>query len=400
MQKLLTLLYISIIILGFASCENDDTETLNPETRTVFVYYPWSGYENGGKSGSLYYYLMENLDSIKSAASKMTGFANNRVIVFISESQTEAYMYEVHYRRGKTEVTTLHHYGENYEELPNITSVSGLRTILNQAYDVTKSNTWQMIIGCHGLGWVDKELSPESRAFGGANAATKTNVDDFAEAVITSNIKKFEYILFDDCYMAGVETVHYLKDATHYFIASTSEIMARGMPYNLAWESLLGTPNYQGIINAFKQYYNSQTYGTNNSGCLSVIDCTQIDNLTAVMKDINNQGFTLTTQQRNSLQYLDGFRNHAFYELRDYVKTLTNNDETLMSRFNNALDRLVPYTYTTPYVFSAFITYGEYGQFFKIKDVNTYSGLSISDPSTNSDIVNTREQTSWWKASH
>ena len=37
MQKLLTLLYISIIILGFASCENDDTETLNPETRTVFV---------------------------------------------------------------------------------------------------------------------------------------------------------------------------------------------------------------------------------------------------------------------------------------------------------------------------------------------------------------------------
>ena len=172
------------------------------------------------------------------------------------------------------------------------------------------------------------------------------------------------------------------------------------MPYNLAWESLLGTPNYQGIINAFKQYYNSQTYGTNNSGCLSVIDCTQIDNLTAVMKDINNQGFTLTTQQRNSLQYLDGFRNHAFYELRDYVKTLTNNDETLMSRFNNAVDRLVPYTYTTPYIFSAFITYGEYGQFFKIKDVNTYSGLSISDPSTNSDIVNTREQTSWWKASH
>ena len=224
-------------------------------------------------------------------------------------------------------------------------------------------------------------------------------VEDFAKAVTTSSIGKFEYILFDDCYMSGVETVHYLKDATHYFIASTSEIMAAGMPYNIAWKYLIGEPNYAGIINSFSSYYNSQTYGTNFSGCLSVIDCTQIDNLAAVMKNINSQGYELTAQQRNNLQYLDGFKDHAFYDIRDYVETLTNNNSTLMNQFNTALNRLIPYTYTTPYIFSAFMN-GDYGQFFKIKDINSFSGISTSDPSTDTYIVTTREQTSWWKATH
>lgn len=399
MRRLLTLLLISITLFGFTSCEDSyETETLNPETRTILVYFPWSGYENGSSS-SLYNNVKENLDSIKSAIGKMTGLANNRVIVFINENAKEAHMYEVHYRRGYAELTTLHHYGAYYEELPDITSTSGLRTILNQAYDVTQSNTWQMIIGCHGLGWTEKDYTPKSRAFGGGDNATKIDVEDFAKAVTTSSIGKFEYILFDDCYMSGVETVHYLKDATHYFIASTSEIMAAGMPYNIAWKYLIGEPNYAGIINSFSSYYNSQTYGTNFSGCLSVIDCTQIDNLAAVMKNINSQGYELTAQQRNSLQYLDGFKDHAFYDIRDYVETLTNNNSTLMNQFNTALNRLIPYTYTTPYIFSAFMN-GDYGQFFKIEDINSFSGISTSDPSTDTYIVTTREQTSWWKATH
>ena len=70
-----------------------------------------------------------------------------------------------------------------------------------------------------------------------------------------------------------------------------------------------------------------------------------------------------------------------------------------MNQFNTALNRLIPYTYTTPYIFSAFMN-GDYGQFFKIKDINSFSGISTSDPSTDTYIVTTREQTSWWKATH
>ena len=100
MRRLLTLLLISITLFGFTSCEDSyETETLNPETRTILVYFPWSGTENGSSS-SLYNNVKQNLDSIKSAIGKMTGLANNRVIVFINENAKEAHMYEVHYRRG------------------------------------------------------------------------------------------------------------------------------------------------------------------------------------------------------------------------------------------------------------------------------------------------------------
>lgn len=55
-----------------------------------------------------------------------------------------------------------------------------------------------------------------------------------------------EYILFDDCYMSSVEVAYELKEATRFLIASTSEMMAYGMPYatvgSSCWEILITDP--------------------------------------------------------------------------------------------------------------------------------------------------------------
>ena len=45
------------------------------------------------------------------------------------------------------------------------------------------------------------------------------------------NVLLRQFIMFDDCYMSSMEVAYDLKDVTDYIIASTSEVMAYGMPY-------------------------------------------------------------------------------------------------------------------------------------------------------------------------
>ena len=48
------------------------------------------------------------------------------------------------------------------------------------------------------------------------------------------------YILFDDCYMSTVEVAYDLREVTNYLIASTSEMMAYGMPYHKILKYIIG----------------------------------------------------------------------------------------------------------------------------------------------------------------
>ena len=57
-----------------------------------------------------------------------------------------------------------------------------------------------------------------------------------------------EYILFDDCYMSTVEVAYDLKNVTSHLIASTSEIMAYGMPYDKIGQYLIENIDYKRFV--------------------------------------------------------------------------------------------------------------------------------------------------------
>ena len=41
----------------------------------------------------------------------------------------------------------------------------------------------------------------------------------------------FDFMLFDACYMSGIECAYELKDKTDYLLGSPTEVLARGFPY-------------------------------------------------------------------------------------------------------------------------------------------------------------------------
>lgn len=391
------LLFSLVLLFCFTSCDDNNTNSSETVERTLFMYLPWSG--NSTPSGGIYNllsYFKVNIEDIQTAIME-NGLQSERVLVFISTSPTEAMLFEIKYERGRC----FHQLYKSYSNIP-FTTTAGISSVLKEVISIAPAKTYGMIIGAHGMGWLpvssgaSRTISDQkmhwqyedamlTRYFGGTEAQYQTDITTLAAAIAQAGVK-MEFILFDDCYLSTVEVAYDLKDVTDYIIACPTEIMAYGMPYSQIGRYLLGNPNYQEIVDTFYEFYIA--YGNFPHGTIAVVKCSEIDAMVTLMKEINRQ-FTFDTQLRSSIQRMDGYIPVIFFDYADYVAKLINNrDVDLLNRFNAQLERTVPYKSHTPSFYSA--------SSGAIR-INTYSGITISDPSTNS-LAAQKTETGWYKA--
>lgn len=395
-------------------CSDDTTDISSINKQTILVYMPWSGSQN---DSGLLYYIKNNLDSIEKAIVDKGGLKESRVLVFLSTSATESELYEIVYDGASKSIThaPLNTYSGN-----GYNSAEGITSLLEEVQVRAEALNYAMIIGCHGCGWTYKSdwmnypykikrrdngnhtnedtawpFVPngnimQTRFFGSVtDMSYSTDIDVLAKGIEDSGIK-MQYILFDDCYMANVETAYELRNATNFLIGSSSEVMVVGMPYKEMWASLnSATPNYAGAVSAFITFYSNYSMPCGN---IAAIDCRKLESLAEVMKDINAQ-YATEDIETGDIQKLCGFEPAIFYDLGSYVEHL-NVSNTLKNRFDSQLKAAVRASQSTEYIYSAL-----YGKANKIL-VENYSGLSVSDPSNNPVVVRGREKTAWWKATH
>ena len=407
------LVLLVVVACGFSSCNDEEAVDINEiNKQTILVFMPWTG-DNLSKV-----ILKENLDSIEGAIIKARKL-DGRLLVFLSTSETASDLYEVTYENGKIKHNPIKTYkGKDY------TTAAGITQILNEVKTKAYALNYAMMVGCHGCGWTYKgdwtnypyqakmnfmqpgnanwsqakrspfanfsssTPTPPTRFFGNLNDMTNAiDVEDLAAGIQEAGIK-MQFILFDDCYMANVETAYELRRATNFLIASTSEVMLIGVPYQTVWQALATpTPAYKKTIDAFNAYYKSYT---SPYGALSAIDCRKVERLAEVMLQINKQN-VLDVNMRDSLQVLDGFETPIFYDMGQYVDKLCT-QPILLSDFHARLSEVVTATATTDTLYSAL--------FRPYTKVKSYSGLTISDPSRNSVVLKGKERTAWWKATH
>lgn len=429
MRKFFTsLLVMCSLLLGLVSCgvEAFDVDSVNKQT--ILVFMPWTG---GSSDTGLTYYLRNNLDSISQGIIDNKGLSNSRLMVFFSESAGNSKLYEFQYdatQRTVNRIEVKAYQGNSYN------TAEGFAEILNEVRQRAEALNYSLIIGAHGCGWTyaddwtnypsrakgsldsgtaespvkeeskptnmtpttfsfgDNPNLPLTRFFGSVNLdGYKMDVTTLSEGIRQSGMK-MQYILFDACYMGNAEVAYELKDVTNYLIASSSEIMARGIPYRTIWRSLnTSTPSYSSIVNSVVNFYKN----SNSPYCnLAAIDCRQMDALAAVMKKINNTCTLALSVPLDSIQPLDGFRPALSYDLKVYVDSLHPN-AILKDEFTNQLGKTVKIAaHTDKAITSLFVSRGE------TFDVKSYCGLSISDPSQHPVAIKSREKTSWWRATH
>ncbi len=388
-QILLVMFFTAFI---FMSCSDDDDDSVSSNKKTeetVFMYMPWSG--------NLYSYFLENISSFETAIVNNGGLGKKRFMVFISTSSTNAYLYEISYKNGICVHDTLKNY---YFGSAEYTTSSGITSILEDIMTESPTNNYSMIIGCHGMGWIPKSTSGvssynaakrlkgvhQTRYFGHSSSSTyQTDITTLAEGIKATGVK-MQYILFDDCYMSNIETAYDLREVTDYLIASTCEIMIEGMPYATIGKSLLNH-DYKGVCDGFYAFYSTFSPPC---GTIGVTDCSETENMAYLMKSINTQ-YPDGLANTDGIQILDGYSPAIFYDFGDYVSHLCE-DETLLSAFNQQLDKLVPYKSNTDTYYSEFTG--------RQKEITSFSGLTISDPSSNSMVTTAKTQTNWYYATH
>lgn len=382
MLKHFFLLLFSILVLASCGGNDDPVDPVDPfvptkTKNTVFVFMPYTGYS------SIYGCLLKNLDDMEQAIIEEKGLGNSQILVFISESIKTSHLVKIGYNKGKCRRDTLNTY-TSYD----YTTPDGIASLLTSVKQWAPADNYSMIIGCHGEGWMPKEQTKQRRYFGGS--AISIDISDFNEGIKNAGMK-MNYILFDDCYMSGIEVAYQLREAANYLIASTSEMMGYGMPYHKILKYLLAdNPDYEAVCSDFTSFYKtfSMPYGT-----IAVTDLGYTEEMASFMNSINRT-HTFDLDKIDDVQDLDvaHFDPTVYFDLGSYLRVLCGDDAATYTEAANLLKKLVPYKGTTGMIYS-----NAGRKSLKLKE---YSGLTVSDPSVNAKAVETKKQTAWWNATH
>ena len=393
MLKHFFLLLFSILVLASCGSNDDPVDPVDPfvptkTKNTLFVFMPYTANNNGGNS--LYYSLKGNIEDMEQAIEQEKGLGNSQLIVFISENIKTSHLIYIGYNKnkGKCRRDTLKTYTDYDYTIPE-----GITSLLTSIKQMAPADNYSMIIGCHGEGWMPKPKSTQTRYFGGT--AIPIDISNFNEGIKNAGMK-MNFILFDDCYMSGIEVAYQLRESSNYLIASTSEMIAYGIPYHLILKYMLAdNPNYEALCEDFTKFYITYKSGIQPMpyGTIAVTDLSQTETMATFMKTVNST-HTFDIDKIDDVQDLDveHFDPTVYFDFGSYLRVLCGDDATTYTEGTKLLDKLVPYKGTTGMIYS-----GAGNKSLKLKE---YSGLTISDPSQNSSAINTKKQTAWWKATH
>jgi len=365
--------------------------------QTVLMYFPWSG--------NLTMYFEKNIEDMEKAVAQGI-LQKERILVLFMDTATTASLFELCAENGRSKRVT----HKRYDPIHDFTTAEGIATLLEDVRLRAPAQRYALTISCHGMSWIpasrgraidralhekghwehDDPAGPVTRWFGGSTH--QTDIEDLAAAIARTGMK-MEYILFDDCYMASVEVAYALRHAADRLIASPTEVMGYGFPYAEIGRYLVGKVDYEGICRGFHDFYMAYDYPY---GTISVTMCNEMEALADAMRRINESStFDAAPENLAALQHMDGYTPVCFFDLGDYVRHLCKDDPALLAEFEERLERAVPsvYRYHTPnycsMVTGSLVDY----------PIGTYSGITVSDPSTSYRVA-AKQETQWWQATH
>lgn len=244
-----------------------------------------------------------------------------------------------------------------YDAVPYASvTISRMKEVFNDARTLSPSESYGLVLWSHASGWLQDGISDDQmplKSFGEDNGR-KMNVTSLAAAL---DGEGFDYVYFDCCYMATVETVYQLRNVTDRIVASSAELPARGMPYDKTLKYLSRKDaDLIGAATVFYEEYQAEydrvIADTSLSewrkvyGCtISVIDTEGLDALADATQAVYAAHPELPSSS-SPQQFQTG--TCYYYDFRDYVGSLTGVDPSLAANWVEALERTVVYQAATP----------------------------------------------------
>ncbi|MBR2326761.1 MAG: hypothetical protein IKA49_05310 [Alistipes sp.] len=304
----------------------------------------------------------------------------SRLLVLKTESSKSATLYELRYdaKLGKGVKDVV-----KSVSLPTPYNAALFESILTEITGIAPAERYGLIIGSHGLGWIPKDFTPDydvgelslfstdairklwtpaegalpTRHIGDGREEVRFNTTEISEAVKGSK-RKFDYILFDACFMGNIETLYDLRNSADYIIGSPCEVMAAGFPYGKILPLLLlnnGT-DYD-LDKVCKTYVDHYLAASIKSACVALTKCDELEALAATLVAVNNaakrEQFNLDNVQAYEGLNINYNPAHVFYDLEDLVEQSCA-DEEAVKAFKAQLDKTVSSRYHTEGFYSTY----------------------------------------------
>ena len=279
----------------------------------------------------------------------------------------------------------------------NSASPDVLKGVLNKIKTIFPADDYGLILWSHATGWLPKGEYGSTKAPGvsfedpygsivksfGEDRGTEMEIFELREAIPF----KLDFLIFDCCYMGGIEVAYELRNKADYIMAAPTEILATGFPYDKVIRPLFEyRTDLEEVANIYYTFYapkdpsNSTIY---NSATIALYDTDDIEELGVICETIfSTNRDKIAAVNRFSVQPYFRLGQDYFFDLDDFVSRIATPSQLLI--FRELLDDVVITKWATE-------------KFLDIP-IEHYSGVSVYIPDNPSgDLENFYKSLEWNK---
>lgn len=322
------------LLLAACSHSDEPSPKTEPSTpRTVLVYMV--------AENNLSYNSTKDIVEMTEAA-KAGHFGDSRLMIYQDYTSGDPTLYEM------TADGVLHEI-KVYDNTTLSVDTRRLRQVIADSRKQAPAKRYGIIFWGHGTGYVEDGIKPQS--YGGEKVDGITywmNNADMASALAGQG---FDWIYFDCCFMASVETAYELRRSTDYIVGSATELPGDGMPYDKTLRYLMPyDSDLTGAARSTFDHYDAKTLSSRTC-TMSVIRTAGLDRLAQTMRRV----FTTTRglpegYVPQAFQTDDDRRRYSweYYDLLHYAEALAADDTALAAELKAAFDNVVIAAHATP----------------------------------------------------
>lgn len=406
MKKRAFFRFIALLLFGslFVECQKSDPSPLLYD-KVVIIYMA----ANNNLSTQAY----ANIASMKEGYIP-TNSGKEAIVVYQHIAGVDPEI--VHYYRAKN--------GEIVEErvlsYSKHNSASGevLQETLLAIKSKFPSKEYSLILWSHATGWLP-EGAYTTGPFGviftdpyrdivksfGADETSEIDLIDLSNSLPYH----FSHILFDCCFMGGIEVLYQLKDKCDFIVAAPTEILAEGFPYHKVMAPLFDKVNtrvrvpldgvsinsnddipykfYSPLVHlgqSIFEYYSNKQDQRYRSLALALYSTDAVEELAQVCSSIfEDNRAKLQNLNKNNIQRYFRFSDRWFWDLSNFIEAVATPAQYL--QYEEAISKVVLARWNTP-------------RFLTI-NFESYSGIGSYIPNwSETSLINYYKELEWNKA--
>lgn len=354
---IITTTSVQLLLILLLSCENSSTEKAS--YKIVLFYFVGDNNLSGEVS-----------EKTVSLCHGWTSRPGDAVLVYSDNRGEPGRLYSIEGPAGQGSPKLLEEYDDN-----GSATAERISTVIADMQDNYPDSRYGLVVFSHATGWLPQGglTVPRSTRTILNDDGDELDIPGFAAALPDG---LFDYIVFEACFMAGVEVAWELKEKTPWIFASSAEILSPGFTDIYASKDAMGNlldGDLSGFGKKVAAWYDSRQHEWQRSGTFSLIRTGALPPLRHFLLQQNSGDASLDGIQQFGRP---GTGLNLFHDVGDYYGQVLRTD-TKKAELSRLINACVLWKYNTPGFLMGKAMEGQGG--FRI---NQHSGLTLYVPRT------------------